>query len=85
MEMICKFVVKGNENIGESIDVFENYLIVKVGGEFIGIPLDKVVKVDKETIIVRDFDTSSAKEVGRRWIEEKSKPVSFKELEKMGL
>jgi hypothetical protein len=59
--------------------------IVKVGGEFIGIPLDRIVKVDKEIIIVRDFDTSSAKEVGRRWIEEKSKPVSFKELEKMGL
>ena len=29
MEMICKFVVKDGKVIGESIDVFENTLIVK--------------------------------------------------------
>ncbi|WP_456327169.1 DUF5749 family beta-barrel protein [Archaeoglobus sp.] len=85
MEMICKFVVKDGKVIGESIDVFENNLIVKSGSNFIGIPLESVVEVDKERITVKDFDETLAKEVGKRWIVEKSKPVSLEELEKMGL
>ncbi|ADB58755.1 DUF5749 family beta-barrel protein [Archaeoglobus profundus] len=85
MEMICKFVVKDGKIIGESIDVFENNLIVKSGSDFIGIPLESVVEVDKERITVKDFDESLAKEVGKKWMVEKSKPVSLEELEKMGL
>ena len=85
MEMICKFVVKDGKVIGESIDVFENTLIVKSGSDFIGIPLENVVDVDKERITVKDFDEKIAREVGKRWIVEKSKPVSLEELEKMGL
>ena len=85
MEMICKFVVKDGKVIGESIDGFENTLIVKSGSDFIGIPLENVVDVDKERITVKDFDEKIAREVGKRWIVEKSKPVSLEELEKMGL
>ena len=85
MEMICKFVVKDGKVIGESIDGFENTLIVKSGSDFIGIPLENVVDVDRERITVKDFDEKIAREVGKRWIVEKSKPVSLEELEKMGL
>ena len=85
MDLICKFVIKDGKKIGESIDVYENNLIVKIGSDFIGIPIDCIIEVDKENIKVKDFDTMLAKEVGKKWIEEKSKPVSLEELEKMGL
>ncbi len=85
MDLICKFVIKDGKKIGESIDVYENNLIVKIGSDFIGIPIDCIIEVDKENIKVKDFDIMLAKEVGKKWIEEKSKPVSLEELEKMGL
>lgn len=85
MEMICKYVYRGREKIGESIDVFEDNLIVKIGGEFIGIPLENVEKIEKDFILVKDFDSDFAKEIGKRWMEEKSKPISLEELERMGL
>ncbi len=85
MDLICKFVIKDGKKIGESIDVYENNLIVKIGSDFIGIPIDCIMEVDNENIKVKDFDIMLAKEVGKKWIEEKSKPVSLEELEKMGL
>lgn len=85
MDLICKFVIKDGKRIGESIDVYENNLIVKIGSDFIGIPIDCIMEVDNENIKVKDFDIMLAKEIGKKWIEEKSKPVSLEELEKMGL
>ncbi len=85
MDLICKFVVKDGKVIGESIDVYDNHLIVKAGEEFFGIPMDCVVSVGREKVFVRDFDFERSKEVGKRWVEEKSKPVSLEELKRLGL
>jgi hypothetical protein len=84
-DLICKFVVKDGEVIGESIDVYEDFLIVKIGNDFVGIPTNVITKVEKERIFVKDFDLVKGKEIGKKWIEEKSKPVSLEELEKYGL
>jgi hypothetical protein len=84
-DLICKYVIKDGKQLGESIDVYENRLIVKVGSEFIGIPKDKIKRVEAESVHVEDFDEKDAKEFGRKWVVEKSKPVSLEELKKMEL
>ena len=76
-DLICKYVIRNGKTIGESIDVFEGFLIVKVGGDFIAIPREKIIKVETERIYVSDFDERTAKEVGERWVVEKSKPMSL--------
>ncbi len=84
MDLICKFVFKNGKSFGESIDIYKNYLIVKVGADFIGIPKDCIQKVELDKIVVSDFDENAALEVGKKWIEEKSKPVSIQELKSYG-
>ena len=83
-DLICKFVVKDGENIGESVDVYDDHLIIKVGSEFIGVSTSKIEKVEAEKIYISDFDEEGAKEFGKRWIAEKSKPVSVDELKLFG-
>ncbi len=82
-DLICKYVIKNGKKLGESIDVYENCLIVKVGDKFIAIPKSCIVKVEAENIHVSDFDEKKARELGEVWVIEKSKPVSLEELERM--
>ena len=82
-DLICKYVIKDGKKIGESVDVYENCLIVKVGGEFIAIPKSCIIRVEMENIHVKDFDEEKARELGEVWVVEKSKPVSLEELERM--
>ncbi len=83
MDLICRFVRKDGREIGESIDVFDGHLIIKSSERFFGIPLDSV-KEDGEYLVITEFDEENARNIGERWIEEKSKPVSLEELEKYG-
>ncbi|WP_456370741.1 DUF5749 family beta-barrel protein [Geoglobus sp.] len=83
MDLICRFVRKDGEEIGESIDVFEGYLIVKSSDRFFGVPLS-AVKEDGDALVIQDYDEEEAKVVGERWVEEKSRPVSLEELEQYG-
>ncbi len=82
-DLICKYVVKDGKTIGESIDVYEDCLIVKVGEEFLAIPRNCILKVESEKIHVKDFDVEMAREIGEVWVVEKSKPVTLGELERM--
>ena len=83
MDLICRFVRKDGEEIGESIDVFDGHLIIKCSEDFYGIPLESV-REDGEHLVVGEFNREEAKNVGERWIEQKSKPVSLDELERYG-
>jgi|GEM_PF-685514 hypothetical protein len=83
-DLICKFVYVDGEEIGESVDVYKRKLVIKVGGEFLAIPVEKIVKVEGDKIHVFRFDEKSAKRFGQEWVEEKSKPVSIEELKIFG-
>lgn len=83
MDLICRFVRKDGEEIGESIDVFDGHLIIKSSEKFFGVPLD-AVREDGEYLVIAEFDEENAISIGERWIEEKSKPVSLEELERYG-
>jgi hypothetical protein len=78
------YVFKGEESFGESIDVYKDYLIVKVGSEFLAVPKKAIKSVDGDKIILDDFDEDEAREVGSKWVEEKSKPVTLEELKSYG-
>ncbi len=84
MDLICKFVEKEGKRIGESIDVYNGFLIVKESDNFFGVPTEAIKEIRGEVIIISDFDEKEGYEVGKRWIEEKSKPVSISELKEYG-
>lgn len=84
MDLICKYVFRGEESFGESIDVHNDRLIVKVGAEFLAIPKKCIETVDSDKIVLAEFDENDAREAGKKWVEEKSKPVSFEELKSYG-
>ncbi|WP_202320587.1 DUF5749 family beta-barrel protein [Archaeoglobus neptunius] len=84
MDLICKYVFKDSVSFGESIDVHRDRLIVKVGAEFLAIPKACIKSVEADKIVLSEFDEEEAKEAGRRWIEEKSKPVTLEELRSYG-
>lgn len=83
-ELVCKFVMKGDESIGESIDVHNERLIVKVGSDFLAVSVNNIEKVESDKIYVSDFDHKKAEDAGKKWIDEKSKPVSLEELKMFG-
>ncbi len=84
MDLTCRFVVKNGKSFGESIDEYGEYLIVKVQSDFLAVPKKCIEKVEGDTIVISDFDEGEAREIGQRWIEEKSKPVSIEELRSYG-
>lgn len=83
-ELVCKYVMKGEESIGESIDVHKDRLIVKVGPDFLAVSVNNIQKVESDKIYVSDFDQKNAADAGKKWIDEKSKPVSLEELKMFG-
>jgi hypothetical protein len=64
--------------------VHEDNLIVKVGSEFLGISVKKIEKVESDKIYISDFNKKEAENIGKKWIDEKSKPVSLEELKIFG-
>jgi len=84
MDLICKFVEKDGKKIGESIDVYDGYLIVKKSDRFFGIPTNSIKEIKDEVIVVSEFDEKKGVEIGKKWVETKSKPVSIEELKKYG-
>jgi len=83
-DLICKFVYLGDKEIGETIDIYEERLIVKMGAEFAAIPMKNLEKMEGEKIYVSSYDEKDAVEVGKKWVDEKSKPVSIEELKIFG-
>lgn len=81
-DLICRFVYKNGREYGESIDVFEDYLIVKVFDRFIAVPMDRV-SFDGEKITIDDFDESEGAEIANKWLS-RSKAVSKEELRVFG-
>ncbi|MBO8182567.1 MAG: hypothetical protein H0Z28_07210 [Archaeoglobus sp.] len=84
LDLICKFVYLGDKEIGETIDIYEEKLIVKMGAKFAAIPLQKIERVDGEKVYLSAYDEKRAFEDGKKWEDEKSKPVSIEELKIFG-
>ncbi|RLF42483.1 MAG: hypothetical protein DRN12_00090 [Thermoplasmata archaeon] len=68
-DLICRFVVDGaGREIGESITLKEDILIVKKGKKFLGIPV-KHIEDKGSTLLVKGLiDLEKAEELGERWL-----------------
>ncbi|MFN3384313.1 MAG: DUF5749 family beta-barrel protein [Archaeoglobaceae archaeon] len=82
MDLICRFVYKNGMEFGESIDVFEDHLIVKVFDKFVAIPMERV-SFDGEKITIDDFDEKKGLEIANKWLS-RSKAVTDEELRAFG-
>lgn len=69
-DYINKFVKQNATNIGESVTVHDERLIVKNKDGFLAIPLDSI-EDNSENIIVGDFDTEAALQMGKEWSDNK--------------
>ena len=65
-DYINKFVKQNATEIGESVTVHDDRLIVKNKDVFMAIPLD-AVEDNSENIVVGDFDTEEALRMGKEW------------------
>ena len=65
-DYLNKFVKQNATEIGESVTVHDDRLIVKNKDVFMAIPLD-AVEDNSENIVVGDFDTEEALRMGKEW------------------
>ena len=75
-ELLCRFVLDGaGRNIGESVAVDNDILIIKSGSKYLGVPL-KHIEEEGKTILVKGLvDQDKAELMGERWRQE-----SFSEM-----
>lgn len=74
---VGKFVKHDGSDIGESIAVENDRIVVKNSGIFMSIPLEKIV-TNGENIVVGDFDREEALKLGKEWFDRKD-PLEFDE------
>lgn len=68
-EYICRFVVDGvGRNIGESITIDEDILIVKRGEKFLGIPMKHIEDKGNALLVKGLIDLEKAEEMGEKWL-----------------
>ena len=67
-DLLCRFVVDGaGRNIGESITIKEDILIVKKGEKFLGIPIKHIENQGKTLLVKGLIDIDKAEELGEKW------------------
>jgi len=80
MDLICKYVLHDGEKVGESLDIYEGYLIIKNDTNFVGVPLEAISRVEDENIIISEYSEKEGIAIGKEWKERKSRPVSLEDL-----
>lgn len=75
--LLCRFVLDGRGNqIGESIAVNDDVVIVKSGSKYLGFPLKHIEEEEKTLLVKGLVDFSKAEEMGEKWRQE-----SFHEID----
>jgi len=79
VDYLCKIVKCQGKKIGESITADEERLLVINKKEVLAIPLEKVVEVSEENIIVGKFNKREAKKTGKSWKKAAADKLKFDE------
>lgn len=69
-EYVGKFIKQNNTDIGESIAVEKNRIIVKNLDGIVSIPLGAVI-TNTESIVVGDFNREESLQLGKEWFDRK--------------
>lgn len=68
--LLCRFVLDGlGVNLGESIALNEDIIIIKNGKKYLGIPLKHVEEYEDKLIVKGLVDKKKALEMGEKWRE----------------
>ena len=66
--LLCRFVLDGfGEQIGESVALDDDIIIIKAGSKYLGVPLKPVEEEDKTLLVKGLVDQSKAEEMGENW------------------
>jgi len=66
--LLCRFVLDGfGEQIGESVALDDDIIIIKAGSKYLGVPLKHVEEEDKTLLVKGLVDQSKAEEMGENW------------------
>ncbi len=69
-EYVGKFVKQNNTDIGESIAVEKDRIIVKNSDGIMSLPLEAVI-TNTESIVVGDFNREESLQLGKEWFDRK--------------
>lgn len=75
----CKYVRQGHRNLGESILVRDNRIIVKQDTQVLSIPLEAVVNTTEDDVIVGEFNLEEARKQGEEWLRRSTNKLEFDE------
>ncbi len=67
-DYIGKFVQCNGTNIGESIAIEKDRIVIKNSDTFISIPIERIVS-NSENIMVGDFNREESIQLGKEWFE----------------
>ena len=69
--LLCRFVVDGHgKQIGESVTIDDDLLIIKAKGRFLGIPLKHVEETEDGLLVKGLIDFKKAYDLGETWRKE---------------
>lgn len=69
--LLCRFVLDGSgRKIGESVAVDNDVVIIKSGGQYLGVPLKHIEDNDKTLLVKGLVDFDKAEELGEKWRKE---------------
>jgi len=66
--LLCRFVLDGfGEQIGESVAIDNDIIIIKAGSKYLGVPLKHIEEEEKTLLVKGLVDHSKAEEMGENW------------------
>jgi len=69
--LLCRFVFDGaGRKIGETVSLDGDIIIIKSGGNYLGVPLKHVEEKEKTLLVKGLVDFDKALEMGEQWREE---------------
>jgi hypothetical protein len=81
--LLCRFVQDGiGKNIGESVAITDDVLIVKSGKKYLGIPLKHIELAEKTLLVKGLIEQDKAEIMGEKWRHESLREIDNNERKK---
>jgi hypothetical protein len=67
-DLLCRFVVDGKgNNLGESVSLAGDIIIIKQAGKYLGVPLKHIEDQEKTLLVKGLVDFAQAEKLGEQW------------------
>jgi len=83
--LLCRFVMDGaGRNVGESVAIEEDILIIKSGVKYLGIPLKHIEEEEKTLLVKGLVERDKAEILGENWRRKSFCEIKYDDGEKNG-